>query len=224
MTLYNTQVRLWLIAVFAIGSLIAGVTWQIFEDRSRTLQAAEKEIEHITQLLEASTATTFRSAELVADHISTITLNAFDGDGDPSAAALDQWVAEMKVQDIVNVIAFIRPDGMIPNTVVRDASGAVRELDQRIDASGREPFLVHTRGADTPLYIGSPRLGSEMDQWLVPITRSVRDSKASILNVESMVFPIFANCDSSLIREDFPCQQHYHQRFERVSNNTSKRA
>ena len=48
--------------------------------------------------------------------------------------------------------------------------------------------------------------------------------KASILNVESMVFPIFANCDSSLIREDFPCQQHYHQRFERVSNNTSKRA
>ncbi len=49
-------------------------------------------------------------------------------------------------------------------------------------------------------------------------------AKASILNVESMVFPIFANCDSSLIREDFPCQQHYHQRFERVSNNTSKRA
>ncbi len=138
----KTQFKLWAVAAFAIGSLVLGVTWQTVVDRNRTIERAEQDLGQLAKHLEASAAATFNAARLLSDHISTITLNDLDENGDPTPDARRQWMDVLGSQPFVSSIAYIRRDGVVPIILIRSNDGEIRALEQRMDVSARDSFVV----------------------------------------------------------------------------------
>lgn len=91
LSLSSAQMKVWSIAFVAIATLFAGVTLQILSDRSSVIEAAEDSTQQLALTLEASVKGVVQSAELVADNVGSVTLNALTADGNPSDLSVQRW-------------------------------------------------------------------------------------------------------------------------------------
>ncbi len=181
--LSTAQIKLWLTASIAVATLIGGVTLQVFRDRQTVLEATEQTTEQLALTLEASVRGFIQSAELVADHVGTLTLPSLSTAGVPSGEAVGQWVDILGERTFMNAIAFVRPDGTVPVAAVRWDEGDVRLLQEQVDLSNWQAFAVHQDRSDRELFVAAARRSAFFDRWIVSLTRPLRDDSDELLGV-----------------------------------------
>ena len=179
----GTQAKLWAIATIAVATLCIGGVLQVLKDRASTIEAAEQTTRQLAQTLATSAAGLVRTAELVADHVGTITLSQLDEAGNPTRDALASWSEILKQRPFMHAIAFVRTDGVIPYTVVRWDDGSTRVFNRNLDITEWPAFKLHLNGEAGGLHIGFPRPSSFIDRWLVPFTRPIRNAEGKLLGI-----------------------------------------
>jgi len=183
LSLSSAQMKVWSIAFVAIATLFAGVTLQILRDRSSVIEAAEDSTQQLALTLEASVKGVVQSAELVADNVGSVTLNALTADGNPSDLSVQRWYDILTERPFINSITFIRPDGRIPVSVVRRDGVQPSLYDAPLDVSAWAPFAVHRGRSDRDLFIAPPHVSVFSDLRIVPLTRPLRTPDDALLGV-----------------------------------------
>lgn len=181
--LSTAQLKVWMIAGIAIATLLAGVSLQIFRDRQTVLDATANTTTQLSLTLEASVRGLVQSAELVADHVGTLTLSSLESNGDPTSAAVQQWVDILSEREFMSAIAFVRPDGVVPVATGRFSDGDISVIEEPIDLSNWPAFRVHKDGLGRTLFIAPPRRSAFFDRWIVSLTRPLRGEGGELLGV-----------------------------------------
>lgn len=179
----SAQIKLWSMGLLAVATLVFGVIWQVVSDRENTMDAARQNLAQLALTLEANTAGTIRSADLVADHVSSLMREYYQLDQMRADFPTADWSRILQNNELLHAISFLTPDGTVQRTVVRQDNGATEVIGDTFDGSQWSAFTAHMSGNDD-LYVDSPILSTFVEgKWILPLTKAVRSQSGDLLGV-----------------------------------------
>lgn len=179
----SAQIKLWSVALFAMGALTAGVGWQVAHDRATVIESAEFASQQLALNLEAYVAGTLRAADFVADNVGIRELDVLDQRRQPNEITVERWKDMLVKRPFLRAIALLRPDGSVDRSVVRRRDGSfqvARDSSNLRDWSG---FTVHQSGETDVVHVSDPIRGIVADRWVAPVTRAIRGGSGELLGV-----------------------------------------
>lgn len=182
----NLKQRTLMVAGMAIVIIAVMVISQARQTYNVTVTTARRDIEQLSQILEANTDVTFQSAEMIIDHAIEEILEV----GPDSPAAPEMAQSFVRIADkwpFIHSIGMIGLDGKLAAVAIRNGEGKLAPLNEAsfVDLSREPMFVVHRDAlAGAPVfYIARPGRDLVSGEWVVALSKSVRDAQGRFRGV-----------------------------------------
>ena len=172
------------IAVAIIAVMVVSQVWQTYEV---TVATARRDIQQLSQFLEANTDVTFQSAEMIIDHAVEEVLDI--GSGATARPQMGQRFIDIADKwPFIHSLGLIGPNGKFVAVVLRKGQGSLNVLDAMdyVDMSREPLFTLHraaTNGDKNTLYIARPGRDVVSQEWVIAISKPVYDRQGAFQGV-----------------------------------------
>lgn len=184
----NLVYRTLAIAGLAIALIIGMVAYQVWHAYTITVETSQREVQQLTQILDASASSTFQSVEMLIDRAADeiIDQGAIFGSRDGLS---DRFLAIARRWDFVHSVAYIDTDGEAHGLVVREVNGVLSpfKLDENFSTldSFRHHASENSRISDAP-YISDLVFSRVTPDTFIPLSKALRGPNGEFLGI-SMV-------------------------------------
>jgi PAS domain S-box-containing protein len=171
------------IAVVIIGIMVVGQIWQTY---TVTVATARREIQQLTQILEANTDITFQSAELIVDHAVEAILDEKSETTTSRASLMERFVSIANDWTFISVLSFADTDGIIRHSVRRGPDGQLHASPSHRDISEIQTFYVHRDAPPSQapaFYVARPIRDLVAREKIIAITKGIRDKDGKFVGV-----------------------------------------
>jgi PAS domain S-box-containing protein len=205
----NLKHRTLMVAGMA-GVIILGMAVsQVWQTYKTTVAVARRDIEQLSQILEANTDVTFQSAEMVIDHSIEEFFDAERGPKD-GPKLTDRFVNIADKWPFIYSVGFINPQGKLSSVAIREADGKLSPLDAEslVDMSREPLFVAHSEAAAENVrafYIARPGRDVISGEWVIALSKAVRDEEGRFrgVNIVTVGLETFTNVYAGLLPARF---------------------